>query len=581
MEVNPTNYLNVVTASAGQNATQIEVDRSTDGGSHWTATFLAGGEQVTDKGSPLGPVTPRFDPVVQFAADGTLYVAYGVHYTGDDDKVRTALMVARMSSGGASFDLVTQVASEEDHTYTPADRNIIESTPLKTAPGLESWQLATGPDGMGGQAIYAAYIQHQTDGTNSNRINSAVHVSASDDGGAHFMDGPSSTNKAANGDDGNARENFAPSLVVGPQGEVYVAWLHHDDLVTSSSTGQPVIGNDSKPRVEKWAINFTSAPQGLWKGAWGNDSEIISDVNHIPEFSPGRAAPALAIDPHSGTLYVAYANGDQNLGILRSTDFGAHWLYQYLDTTATTAAGGYDSGSGTFHIPYVAAADVDPWNTLSPTNPANGAFHAAFVTTNGVRLVTSMDGGQTFSSQDVVQQGGLGGSPGLAGYSGIEHVGWADSQGIHATAVSDQVLERIKGHLPELPPPAGNGFRPPLPPGTDITSQLFFLPGPPQKQRKGSSHRKGWRHVLFLTNTQPAALGGFFRLRLDRFTRVEPLTATGFTPLMVVPLGNNEVLLYFGPGGLPPGMSIALQIDSDKPAPSTASASTPRLFVFG
>jgi hypothetical protein len=190
-----------------------------------------------------------------------------------------------------------------------------------------------------------------------------------------------------------------------------------------------------------------------------------------------------------------------------------------------------------------------------------------------------MDGGQSFSAQDPVQQGGLGGSPALAGHSGTEHLGWADAGGIHTTTVSDPELERIQFQPPLLPLPGGDGFRPP--PGTDITSRMLFLAGPRQKQRKGSSHRTGWRRVLLFTNTQPAALEGVFRLRLDSFTRIEPLATTGFAPLMVVPISTNEVLLDFGPGGLPPGMSIALQIESDKPAPSTASANTPRLFVFG
>jgi hypothetical protein len=110
----------------------------------------------------------------------------------------------------------------------------------------------------------------------------------------------------------------------------------------------------------------TSSQGGLWNGKWGDDSQIFPDNNTsrtdpaYPEFSPGIAAPALAADPHNGTLYVAFANGNQNLGVLRSTDFGASWRFMDLDVTATTAAGGYDSNTGTFHIPYVAAADVDP-----------------------------------------------------------------------------------------------------------------------------------------------------------------------------------------------------------------------------
>src|SRR5262249_27082270 len=189
---------------------------------------------------------------------------------------------------------------------------------------------------------------------------------------------------------GNGRENFTAWLAVGAHGEVYVAWLHHDDLITVSGTTTPATGSDGSPRVEKWSINFNSITQGgLWNGKWGDDSQIFPDKNTsltdpaYPEFSPGVVAPALAADPHHGTLYVAFANANQNPGVLRSTDFGANWWFEELDATATTAAGGYDQKTGTFHIPYVAAADVDPANGLAPVNPANGAFHAAFVTTNG------------------------------------------------------------------------------------------------------------------------------------------------------------------------------------------------------
>src|SRR5262249_49940919 len=152
---NPTSSLNVATAGAGQDATRIEVDRSTDGGVNWKSTFLGGGTG-TQYSDGYDASSKRLDPVVKFAADGVLFVAYGVQqgdWTTDGkfgptlSKTHTWLVLAVSHDGGATFDKHVTVADAPGVDDKNGDTGVSDSTPLKTALGIESWQLATGPDG--------------------------------------------------------------------------------------------------------------------------------------------------------------------------------------------------------------------------------------------------------------------------------------------------------------------------------------------------------------------------------------------------------------------------------------------------
>jgi hypothetical protein len=174
----------------------------------------------------------------------------------------------------------------------------------------------------------------------------------------------------------------------------------------------------------------------------------------------------------------------------------------------------------------------------------------------------------------------LSGSPALAGRNGGENVGWADTLGIHATTVSDpQPQPRIGVKVLKTPTSAHVPLPAVMP---EVPSQVQLVVGPLRKPHKGLSHRTGQGRMLFLTNNQPTALRGAFRVRLDNVKGGMFLRAvTGLAPGQVQQVSGNEILISFGPDGLPPGGSVALQLDFRSSSGKTVMVATPHLFPAG
>ena len=99
----------------------------------------------------------RFDPVLGYDATGKLYVAYGVN-----DSTTTRLVVLVSSDDGATFTQTTTVDSIAD---------LVGS--------LDRFNLATGPDGLGNQAVYVAYSK-------STVVLKQIVVAGSNNGGVSF-----------------------------------------------------------------------------------------------------------------------------------------------------------------------------------------------------------------------------------------------------------------------------------------------------------------------------------------------------------------------------------------------------------
>jgi hypothetical protein len=140
VDVNPKNPLNlagVATHVGGMN--EIDIYRSFDGGNTWAKTAIDNGTVGFNDGTGAGT---RFDPTIAFDDNGNLFVAYG-----NDVGTSTKAVLARSTDGGATW-------GQFRRSTAPTD---IYNGTYSEIHGNAEFSLATGPDGLGGQAVYLAY----------------------------------------------------------------------------------------------------------------------------------------------------------------------------------------------------------------------------------------------------------------------------------------------------------------------------------------------------------------------------------------------------------------------------------------
>lgn len=391
--VNPSNPLNVVAFSHRGNAfASLGLYYSTDGGSTWTTTTVGS----ANDGFAAGDF--RFDPACEFDAAGNLYVAYGIR-SGTTRRV----VVARSTNGGASIDQTTLIDTQAD---------------IGTLPGVDRWNLGTGPDGLGGQAIYIAYTQNVAEPGTDQRI----VVAGSNNAGTTFSV-PVTINDDSIG--GTNSGNLTADPSVGPNGELYVSWF---DISTR--------------------ILFDRDLNGLFVGGtnFGADITVVSDGDALPvgtadlEFSlsvPAQAARGVSAEPEldvdrspngatNGNLYIAFMNqfagNDTDIMLARSTNQGATWTFSAVETSAAT--------------------EFLPWVDVDQTSGAVGVVHyqstpdAASAPVN-VQMAISTDGGLTFpGSQKSILTTATSTAPGgndfleyigLGLHGGTAHALWSDT----------------------------------------------------------------------------------------------------------------------------------------------------------
>jgi hypothetical protein len=410
--VDPTNPLNlagfshrfVPAAGGGFTFTVIDVFHSSDGGLTWATTPIGG----ADDSFGFSANVQRFDPAIKFDAIGTLYIAYGV-----DDGTFTRLVVAHSINGGATFGSFTVVDRERDLTVNHA-----------SVPGVDQWQLATGPDRAAtfGQVVYVAYSQNIM---KRGVRDQPIVVAGSKNSGVTFT-----TPVIVNDDsksNGISLDNDFADPAVGPNGELYVSWTHENTTAGIHS------------------IMFASDLAGLFSRAnsFGKNVTVLAcktDLNltHEPP-QPHRGinnGPIMDVDrsggPYNGFIYIAFTDktvvapaADTDIYLARSINGGSAWVPATVDTSLSTEfmpAVAVDQASGSVNVLYYTTAG----------DPAGVSVRA--------RLATSIDGGITFPASaflSTTRSNATGAAfrndyleyIGVAVYDGTAHGLWAQNQG--------------------------------------------------------------------------------------------------------------------------------------------------------
>ncbi len=287
LRANPTDPRNLAVANRidGQ-ASSCALHVSFDGGASWTATPLA---------LPEGRTVACFSPDLSFGADGTLYVVF--------------TSFAPVEGAGTMPDAVWLVTSADGgRTLGPA---------MKIG-GPRAFQLRVAADPAHAGRLYLAWLQGgQTSSWGFAGVDNPVVVSRSDDGGETWgspvrASGPS-----------RARV-IAPSIAVGPTGDVAVAYLDvGDDRLDYQGAHE---GRGGDPYAGHWALVVArSSGNGTTWREVVVDAAVVPTQRFLVLFPP---APALAVDRRNGALYVAFHSsrmGDPDVWVWASDDGGTKW----------------------------------------------------------------------------------------------------------------------------------------------------------------------------------------------------------------------------------------------------------------
>jgi hypothetical protein len=154
----------------------------------------------------------------------------------------------------------------------------------------------------------------------------------------------------------------------------------------------------------------------------------------------------------------------------------------------------------------------------------------------------------------------------LAGSPAIDH---GSNPAFLPTDQRGPGFARVQGAAPDIgafeadpaTPVATAVASPAASPGS-LPQPFFFLF--PQKVRKGKSQHGVREQQMILINSFAGPLRGRFLLSLDGLTGLQLLGASIPPPLQTLPVGGNQLLIDFGPDGLPPGMGINLLLTLGK-----------------
>jgi hypothetical protein len=268
----------------------------------------------------------------------------------------------------------------------------------ETAPGIP-WEdkpyiVADATDGPYSGNLYVGW-------TRWTLADSQILLSRSTDGGETWS-APKEidTHRGLPRDDNGAVEGF--SGVVGPDSRLYVVWADGNHIVLTSSSDGGRTFNPPRNIIDVAPIMF-----------------------HVQAVARANGFPVIAMDPHSGRLYVVwsdYRNGDVDVFCSTSSDKGQTWTPAARVNTDELHDG------------------ADQFFAWLAVDPIQGAAYVVFYDRRGdpsnaqatIVLARSTDGGKTFDNFSWTDKpfnaGGvfMGDYTGIAAYDGRVYGAWTE-----------------------------------------------------------------------------------------------------------------------------------------------------------
>lgn len=343
---------------------------SQDGGATWRRTRVP---------IPPGPGRKCYAPDAAFESDGTLHVAY-VTLQGRGN-TPSAAWVALSRDGGRTL-----------------------ATPRKVT-GPLAFQVRIAADRARSGVLYVSWVQAREVGTLRFTSGNPIVVARSEDGGRRWREPVRASSPA------RARV-LAPSAVVGPGGELYVLYLDVGDDTLDYEGGHEAMGGP--PYAGRFTLVVARSLDGgaTWTESVVDDGVVPTRrfIAFLPPF------PALAIDPESGKLYVAFHDG-------RDGD---------PDVRVWSLAAGASAWSGPVRVNDTPIGDGSaqylPELAVAPSGRVDVAYYdrrddEGSNVFNDVSLQSSRDGGRTFGPRAVLSSTAFDSRVGFGSERGLADLG--------------------------------------------------------------------------------------------------------------------------------------------------------------
>ena len=336
---------------------------SKDGGLTWSESTTPNnlGLYIEWPGNGFGMT--NFDPGVTFDDEGNCYYCYGFAVTGGDDHHDNGVFVTKSEDGGKSWNEPVPVALEYGNDEFFHDRYMIVADNMSDNDGLRG-------------NIYVAWKLFPKSSSNQY----GIVLSKSTNGGESW-----SNYDIING--ARTYSSQAPTPVIGPHGELYVAWRDGSGTITDAKVQKSTDGGDSwwpSPKNPMTVRNTgtLNSTSGRYVLADKGDARISS-------------YPAIAVDAsdgdYSGYVYVIQSGKDDTytdingLYFTKSEDGGEHWTDKKridnneLGNDIFMPSATVDPVTGTLAVLYYSSQN-------DPNNQKTDAY-----------VAISDDGGETFS----------------------------------------------------------------------------------------------------------------------------------------------------------------------------------------
>jgi len=280
--VNPTNSQNIVTtANDYRYGFQALIYYSTDGGNTFSDVLLPHWDPATGGTGLFTHVQAGGDPVLAFAADGTLYYSALVYDFSFTNRTPSGVAVAVSHNGGATWSNPVMVHYEAANTFF----------------NDKEW-IAAGPGGD----VYVTWTLFKFNRGQGGYISSKIVEAVSHDYGASWSSPIAVSDSTHPFDQGS-------SPAVAPDGTVYVAY--EGNQASDVTKDQMVLA-----RSTDGGQTFTNIELGRVYDDMGCYPLNVAEGRPRLSFEQFRVSsfPSLAIDPTTGRLAIAWADDQNNAG---------------------------------------------------------------------------------------------------------------------------------------------------------------------------------------------------------------------------------------------------------------------------